>query len=75
MNEHQKFVHVKNSGSKLKLHYNETSVKHISKFAQCDLKSFEYPEWDGTNADEYIRSLHKLPMNSDENGRCYMNSC
>eukprot|EP00597_Dinobryon_sp_UTEXLB2267_P000424 CAMPEP_0170075498 /NCGR_PEP_ID=MMETSP0019_2-20121128/12629_1 /TAXON_ID=98059 /ORGANISM="Dinobryon sp., Strain UTEXLB2267" /LENGTH=152 /DNA_ID=CAMNT_0010286515 /DNA_START=707 /DNA_END=1165 /DNA_ORIENTATION=+ len=75
MTEHQKIVHVKNSGSKLKLHYNDTSVKRISKFAKCDLRAFGYPEWDGTNPEEYTRSLHKLPMHSEQYGGCYMNPC
>jgi len=76
MNE-QKVIHVKNSGTKLKQYYNETSVKRISMFAKCDLQAFGYPEWDGTNAESYIRSVHKLPIttNSEQKFGCYVDNC
>mmetsp|Transcript_14561 Transcript_14561/g.19971 ORF Transcript_14561/g.19971 Transcript_14561/m.19971 type:complete len:188 (+) Transcript_14561:733-1296(+) len=72
----KKFVHVKNSSTKLKEYYDETTVKRISKFAQCDLQAFGYPEWDGRNPEEYIRSLLELPMSSSEqHGGCYTLPC
>jgi len=78
MNEQkEKVIHVKNSGTKLKQYYNETSVKRITTYAKCDLLAFGYPEWDGTNAESYIRSVHKLPVttNTDQKFGCYVDNC
>ena len=77
LNKQQNVIHVKNSGTKLKYYYNETSAKRISTFAKCDLQAFGYPEWNGTNAEKYLRSLRQLPMTTDAEQKfgCYVDDC
>lgn len=70
-------AHEKNADSKLKQFYNESSANRITRFAKCDLQAFGYPEWNGTEADNFIRSIHKLPTttNVEQKFGCYVDNC